>query len=90
MTSLAAVRVKAHAAITWIVAAIQLGLAEKLTALVIVIGWLLITDAIARLPHCAPAIVWRLSLGALALSLGGLKLFGQMAWRGLYDLTRDD
>ena len=76
-------------AVVGIRAAILTGIAERLTATVFIVGWLLITDAIALLPHCAPAIVWRLSLGLLAMSLGGWKLFVQFAYRGLYDLTRD-
>jgi hypothetical protein len=62
--------------------------AELLTALAFVVGWLLLTDAIARV--MVTPLAWRVSIGLLAISLGGWKLFLTMIVNGLYALTRDE
>lgn len=62
--------------------------AELLTALAFVVGWLLLTDAIARVT--STPLVWRVSIGLLAMSLGGWKMLIQMIWHGLYVLSRDE
>jgi hypothetical protein len=85
-----ALALAARVALSGFMADVRAGLAEKLTATAFLAGWLLITDAIARLPHVSPAIAWRLSLGLLGIALGGVKLFALFAWKGLYELTRDD
>jgi hypothetical protein len=61
-------------------------LAEVLTALAFVAGWLLVTAGIARLTS---PIAWLFSIGILSISLGGWKLLAQFVWNGLYALTRD-
>lgn len=68
------------------VVAVRASLAEILTAMTFVVGWLLITAGIA---HLTSPIAWYFSLGLLALSLGGWKLLAQFVWNGLYALTRD-
>jgi hypothetical protein len=68
------------------VVALRASLAEILTALTFVVGWLLITAGVA---HLTSPVAWYFSLGLLALSLGGWKLLGQFVWNGLYALTRD-
>jgi hypothetical protein len=62
--------------------------AELLAALAFVVGWLLLTDAIARVT--VTPLAWRVSIGLLAISLGGWKPLAQMIWHGLYVLSRDE
>lgn len=61
--------------------------AELLTSAAFVGGWLLITWGLAAL---LTPIIWRLSLGLLLISLGGIRLLSVFAWEGLYTLTRDE
>jgi len=69
---------------------VRAGLAESLTALAFVGGWVLITDGLVHLRWFAPGVVWRLSIGLLAISLGGWQFLGQIAMRGLYQLNLED
>jgi hypothetical protein len=60
-------------------------LGEALTALAFVAGWALVTAGVA---HLTARVAWVFSAGILAISLGGWRLFGRMAWYGLYTLMR--
>ena len=69
---------------------------EVLTAAAFVAGWLLITAGVAAIADALPwwiaaavaRAVWRVSLGGLALSLGGWKLLRQFVVDGLYSLAK--
>lgn len=61
--------------------------AEIAAALSLVVGWTLITWAIASFSHTWQ--VWPLSAGVFLMSLFGWKYFGVMARDGLYALTRE-
>jgi hypothetical protein len=60
--------------------------AELLTGVALLVGWLLITAAIAQVVR---GPVWKLSFGVLLLSAVGLKFLGRLMWVGLYTSTRD-
>lgn len=70
--------------------------AEILTAIAFVAGWLLLTAGLASIADALPwrvalpiaRAVWRVSLGALAISLGGWKMLRQFIADGLYALTK--
>lgn len=59
--------------------------AELLTVLAIVAGWASLTWGLARL---LTPTVWPLSAGLALLSIAGWRLLGELAWRGLYVLTK--
>ena len=61
--------------------------AEIAAALALLVGWSLITWAIASFSRTWQ--VWPLSAGLFLLSLFGWKYFGVMARDGLYTLTRE-
>lgn len=60
-------------------------LAEVLTGLAFLVGWCLVTFAVASLT--VPQ-VWPLSIGLLLLSAGGWRMLVGLATDGLYALTR--
>ena len=62
--------------------------AELALAAAFVLGWLLITFAVARLVRRAD-VVWPLSLGLLLVSAGGWRMLALIAADGLYTLTKD-
>jgi hypothetical protein len=57
------------------------------TAGAAVIGWLLITAAIAQLAR--PRIVWPLSIGVLCFSLPGLRNIRDIFAEGLHSLMQE-
>lgn len=61
--------------------------AEWLTAVALFAGWAALTAAVAV--FLTPSVVWTVSGGLLAISLGGWRLLFVVAWHGLYDLSRD-
>jgi len=69
-------------------AAIRRGGAELLLSLAILIGWTLLTLGIAALAGDRARVVYLLSAGLFLLSLAGWRLLGELAWKGLYVLTR--
>lgn len=62
--------------------------AEAALAVALLVGWGLVTLAVARLVHRGD-IVWPLSLGLLLLSASGWRLLALVVLDGLYTLTRD-
>lgn len=60
---------------------------EILTYAAYVVGWVCITAGVA---HLTASVVWWFSAGLFALSLGGIKQLGVLAWNGLYALTVED
>jgi hypothetical protein len=61
--------------------------AEVLTAAALLLGWCLVTSAVAALTS---PLAWRFSLGLLALSLAGWRLFLRLVLEGFYVLTLDE
>lgn len=60
---------------------------ELAVACALLVGWLLVTLAVARLLR--GDVVWPLSLGLLLFSAAGWRLFGAIALHGLYALSKD-
>lgn len=50
-------------------------------------GWALVTAGVAA---CSTPKVWWFSAGFLLLSLCGWRFLGEIAWKGLYALTREE
>ena len=67
-------------------AAAWAGRAEFLQAVVLLLGWMLVTRAIAQLTS---PTVWDISIGVLLLSICGWKFLGLLFWRGIYSITQD-
>lgn len=59
---------------------------ELLTALAALLGWFLLTWVAASL---ISPWAWPASGGLLLLSICGWRFLAVIAWRGLYDLSRD-
>ena len=60
---------------------------EILTAIALLVGWLLVTLALARVLR--GDVVWPLSLGLLLFSAAGWRLFGAIVLHGLYALSKE-
>lgn len=52
-----------------------------------IVGWTLVTSAIAH--YFAAGVVWRVSAGLFFLSLCGWRMLFKIASSGLYTLSRD-
>ena len=50
-------------------------------------GWALVTAGLAA---CTTPKIWWFSAGGLLLGLSGVRFVGEMLWKGLYTLTRED
>lgn len=61
--------------------------AELLTAAAFLVGWALVTWAVAL--YLGP-IIWLISAGLLLISLGGWELLVLILRKGLYTLTRPE
>ena len=61
---------------------------ELLTAAAWLTGWLAITWGLATIP--SRGSVWLLSLGLLAIGLGGVRLLWTIFVHGIYALSRED
>ena len=70
-----------------VIAAVWDGRAELVQAVVLLLGWVLVTRAIAQLTR--PTVVWDISIGVLLLSICGWKFLGLLFWRGLYSINQD-
>lgn len=62
--------------------------AELLTSGAIIGGWAAVTAGVVGFFPSHIEAIWRLSIGALLLSLAGWRFVGFVAMRGLYTLTR--
>lgn len=60
--------------------------AESFATVLGVVGWSLVTSAVALV--LPPAIVWRLSGGVFCLTLFGWGFLAEIGRKGLYALTR--